>query len=426
MSTTTSAMFKFASSFLNSGGRDRDVGEAPPAAGPQVTPPNGPSASRALPKLFKRHSTGVSAQGGTASTSSQMPTVASRRESERSAEEDLPPSMTRGRALATAADEFSGMEILRRRGSAFIKSPIMQSAAAVGAGLAVPGGGTSAKAGGGSGRRPSIRLSVADVGFYLGKVASPQNISGETLRQAARDGNTNLCEALVRSAVPVDEADELGRTALMWAALGGHADAASHLVNVLGANLELRDAAGRTALALAAHAGKLAAVKVLLEAGADAHARDSEGRTVLNVALQQLEANFLQAAKAGTSTSSSTTVPTSYTQQADICRVLVDKHSALYSREGVAEPLLFLVDEWVRAKGASEALVIPPLEQVQQGKDALHKFFQQHTRRVNLLAGIKAVVVVLFIIFDLAMRQLEMTPLRLVTYVVLYVVAYYA
>jgi len=115
-----------------------------------------------------------------------------------------------------------------------------------------------------------------------------------------------------------------------------------------------------------------------------------------------------------------------FSQQAEICKLLVSSTMGVgLSREGLGPVTLFLIDEWIRAKGASEPLVVPSFGDFLGGEPALTAFFKAHRRRVNLLATAKIYIVLLFVFFDLVMRQMEMTPLRFGLYVCLYVGAYY-
>src|SRR5262245_11876098 len=71
--------------------------------------------------------------------------------------------------------------------------------------------------------------------------------------------------------VPTQPATRNGRPAILDAAWRGQDDAIRHLIST-GADVMVRDDDGNTALALAAAAGKIAAVDALLSAGADVNA----------------------------------------------------------------------------------------------------------------------------------------------------------
>ena len=72
-----------------------------------------------------------------------------------------------------------------------------------------------------------------------------------TLHHAAKNGDVVKMRRLVAAGVDVDELDEGGVTALLWAALNGHVEAMRLLVVDLGANKEAKTADGLTALHLA-------------------------------------------------------------------------------------------------------------------------------------------------------------------------------
>jgi len=78
-----------------------------------------------------------------------------------------------------------------------------------------------------------------------------------------------------------------GRPALALAAEAGNAALARHLIDVEGAAVDARDAAGRTPLMWAATAGRAAAAQALLNRGACASAKDRSGRSVLEHCLSR-------------------------------------------------------------------------------------------------------------------------------------------
>ena len=273
----------------------------------------------------------------------------------------------------------------------------------------------SEESGGSSSRRSSVRLSEADVGLILGKVSK---ISPDTLRQAAIEGNTSLCEALVRGAVDINDVDINGKHALILAVENGKSDTTDHLIT-LGANIELKDEDGKTALYYGVAGRKTSCVKVLLIAGADPNIV-CDGCTIFDAALKKLEASLLL--------QDETERKSTYLQTCEICRLIVKENlrpTLEFDREVAKPSIIFLVDEWSRAKNDGEELIVPPIEKVANNETILIAFLKQHRKRVKVLATIKIYFVVLFIGFDLAMRERVMTPGRLATYVFLYIGAYY-
>ncbi|KAH9260133.1 hypothetical protein BASA81_001908 [Batrachochytrium salamandrivorans] len=259
-------------------------------------------------------------------------------------------------------------------------------------------------------RRNSVRLSEADVGFLLGKV---NRIGPETLRQAARDGNAQLCEALVRGGVDVNaKEDEGGQFPLLIAVEHGKSDCAHHLLD-LGAEVDLPDVKGRTALAVAVELGKLSCIQVLVSAGADGNLLTP---SIFTRCLRELEQALVEENEP------------KFVLQSEVCRILLQspqKRELFLHRELFQPRVLFLVDEWNRASKAGEELVMPPLARVIEGETHLLRFLKQHRRRVSILTVIKIWFVVMFIVFDLVTRDMQMTPQRLLTYAFLYVGAYY-
>lgn len=259
-------------------------------------------------------------------------------------------------------------------------------------------------------RRNSVRLSEADVGFLLGKVS---RIGPETLRQAARDGNAQLCEALVRGGVDVNAKEDAGgQFPLVLAVEHGKSDCAHHLLD-LGAEVDLLDGKGRTPLAVAIELGKLSCVQVLVTAGADGNLLTP---SIFTRCLRDLEQALVEENEP------------KFVLQSEVCRILLQapqKRELLWHRELFQPRVIFLVDEWTRASRAGEELVMPPLARVVEGETHLLRFLKQHRRRVSILTVIKIWFVVMFIVFDLATRDMHMTPQRLLTYAFLYVGAYY-
>lgn len=102
------------------------------------------------------------------------------------------------------------------------------------------------------------------------------------LTRAAEEGDTARVRELLDSGNEPDEVGRLRRTPLMWAAFKGHAS----IVRVLlegGADLEA-DKKGETALMLAAEAGAIECVDLLLDAGARADRATEAGHTAVSFA----------------------------------------------------------------------------------------------------------------------------------------------
>jgi ankyrin repeat protein len=101
--------------------------------------------------------------------------------------------------------------------------------------------------------------------------------------KAAIDGNADQIDWLMAAGGDCDEADALGRTALMHAAMANFSAVATALL-AHDARLDLRDRVGNTALHWAAQTGSTAAMRVLLAAHATVDAIDSKGQTPLMLA----------------------------------------------------------------------------------------------------------------------------------------------
>jgi ankyrin repeat protein len=111
------------------------------------------------------------------------------------------------------------------------------------------------------------------------------NDRGETaLMDAIRSHEPAIVEALLAEAVDVDHASRSGWQAVHFAA-ASRVDA-EMLPRILaaGGEVEAEDAQGMTPLIHAAEEGRLAAVRLLDERGADLRAVDAQGRSALDLA----------------------------------------------------------------------------------------------------------------------------------------------
>jgi ankyrin repeat protein len=87
-------------------------------------------------------------------------------------------------------------------------------------------------------------------------------LSAVDLRSAALNGDLQTVSETIGQGVPVDESDELGRTALMFAAAEGNRDVVEILLNH-GADASLEDDDGETAIDFAANNGHAQTVTLL-------------------------------------------------------------------------------------------------------------------------------------------------------------------
>ncbi|HEX6612909.1 MAG TPA: ankyrin repeat domain-containing protein [Rhodanobacteraceae bacterium] len=129
--------------------------------------------------------------------------------------------------------------------------------------------------------------------FLLEHGAKCEPAQGEPVLLAAAavaDDDPQGVQILLKHKARVDAVDNLGRSALMSAALEGHANIARTLLEA-GANPNLADRHGTTALMEAARAGACEVLEALLAAQPDVHARDAHGRDALLLACQSPRAN---------------------------------------------------------------------------------------------------------------------------------------
>jgi len=88
------------------------------------------------------------------------------------------------------------------------------------------------------------------------------------LIKAAELNNVSHVKALLASKVNPNMQDNIGDTALMWAAYKNNVECINALVKA-GADLNIHDIKGRTALYWAVHYNRVEAIKALIKAGAN-------------------------------------------------------------------------------------------------------------------------------------------------------------
>jgi ankyrin repeat protein len=116
----------------------------------------------------------------------------------------------------------------------------------------------------------------------------------EKLISAAREGNTKSVIECISNGADVNVADANGNTALLVAARDGHATTVEVLV-ARGANVNAANFDGNIALVLAAHWGRTGTVEALIARGADVNAADANGNTALLVAARDGHAATVEA-----------------------------------------------------------------------------------------------------------------------------------
>jgi len=105
------------------------------------------------------------------------------------------------------------------------------------------------------------------------------------MMKAASSGDVATIKTLQSTGVDVNVKDSSGFDALLYAVHYGHLDAIAYLADH-GADLETRNPSGRTALGHAVwDRANPEAARVLLKKGADINALDSEGQTIMDLAI---------------------------------------------------------------------------------------------------------------------------------------------
>ncbi|CAL1374776.1 unnamed protein product [Linum trigynum] len=117
---------------------------------------------------------------------------------------------------------------------------------------------------------------------------------GEMVLTAARRGEFQLLESLLRRGAAVNYRDQYGLTALHAAAIKGLEKTVALLLK-FEADIESRDNDGHTPLHLAAVAGGVETVEALVKRGADVNAVSNGGSTPLSIARALLHDDVVQA-----------------------------------------------------------------------------------------------------------------------------------
>ena len=118
------------------------------------------------------------------------------------------------------------------------------------------------------------------------------------LQHAAAADETKTLLILIKHGAQLDLTDKLGNTALIQAAAYG----ASRAIDILlesGAKIDLENRQGETALIKAAQSGHLEAVEILLAKGANSEISDFTGRTALDHADQNRHRGVAKILKQG-------------------------------------------------------------------------------------------------------------------------------
>jgi len=105
------------------------------------------------------------------------------------------------------------------------------------------------------------------------KISSELKYNPDQLFQSALNGDSGEVQKLLENGVNVNNRDQEGRTALMYAAFNGHDKIIETLLKYE-TDLNLRDNNGRTALMFAASGSSPNSVKLLLENGAKPNIQD--------------------------------------------------------------------------------------------------------------------------------------------------------
>jgi len=96
----------------------------------------------------------------------------------------------------------------------------------------------------------SILILVCAVIYFVDACVTPEATIDEKLVLAAWKGNSKAVAKLLAAGANVNERDSYGRTALIYAANGGHTEIVKNLLDIDGINLNVKDNNGNTARGL--------------------------------------------------------------------------------------------------------------------------------------------------------------------------------
>ncbi len=126
----------------------------------------------------------------------------------------------------------------------------------------------------------AVLLIIISVFSSCGAKISEEELTIDNMIETIMLGDINYALKLVKSGYDINQTDEGGRTALMYASFIGRLDALKMLIEN-GADINMADGSGDTALILSARQGNPWIVRELIENGADLNAADSSGETAL-------------------------------------------------------------------------------------------------------------------------------------------------
>jgi ankyrin repeat protein len=133
--------------------------------------------------------------------------------------------------------------------------------------------------------RPAFVLSaLLCVALALAAAAGPRE--DIRLLSGARGQLMTVVEAALAAGADIEARDAVGRTALMWAAFHDQTGMTDFLI-AQGADVNAQDGRGRTALIWAAISGRAKAARTLLAHAADPERADAEGRTARDWAVAE-------------------------------------------------------------------------------------------------------------------------------------------
>jgi ankyrin repeat protein len=127
----------------------------------------------------------------------------------------------------------------------------------------------------------TLGIVLAAGGVWFLRSGAQQNKPGRAPEKTMTDASSVHAQTPLPEGANIETRNASGRTPLMLAALKGQTETVRSLL-AKGADINARDAVGMTALMWAAFGGNIVIIETLIENGADVHIKDNSGNTALH------------------------------------------------------------------------------------------------------------------------------------------------
>jgi len=245
------------------------------------------------------------------------------------------------------------------------------------------------------------------------------------LHYASEDSNLEFVEYLVGKGMDPLEKDDFGQISLHYAAEGGKEENVEYLLQLNPEIIDCKDKRGRTALHLAAKKGETKVVQCFIESGADLEIRDTYGRTALHFhedSVGHLEcAKLLVAAKpslleAKTNRDESVLHFASQFSDLDVVKYFVEKGVNPKDRDKKGRNALHWAAKWGKVENAKYLLEI--------SRDLINEVDNEGNCALHIAAGRGRLEMVKFLCNEFGSRLISLknkankTPIDVKPYII--------